>query len=311
MSLTDRQTHFERLLPLLMLFAMSAAAQSQFNYTNDNGQITITKYTGPGGAVIIPETIDGLPVTRIGDSAFYESTVLDAIVIANSVTTIADSAFRFCYSLTNVTIGNGVTNIAYDAFSFCTNLHNIVVPDNVITIGEGAFFSSGLRRAWIGDGVTTIGRLAFALSALKSITFGRGLARIGDSVFMYCPGLEGVCFKGNAPELGAHVFEEIYRTVIYYLPQTTGWGSTFGGRRALLWNPTILTTDATFGVKTGQFGFTISGSSNLVIVVEASADLFNPLWTPLATNTLTGGSLYFSDSHWTDYSTRVYRLRSP
>ena len=272
-----------------MLFAMSAATQSQFNYTNDNGRITITKYTGPGGTVIIPETIDGLPVTRIGDSAFYESTGLDAVVIPNSV-----------------------TNIGYSAFSGCTSLHDIVVPDNVITIEEWAFFSSGLARASIGDGVTTIGRVAFSFcSNMRSITIGSGVTRIGDSAFTYCTSLEGVYFKGNAPELGLYIFEEFDRTIIYYLPQTTGWASTFGGRRAVLWNPRILTTDTTFGVKTGQFGFTISGTSDLVIVVEACADLANPVWTPVGTNTLAGGSSYFSDSHWEDYATRVYRLRAP
>src|SRR5712672_3501673 len=40
-----------------------------FSYTNTNGTITITGYTGPGGNVIIPGTIDGLPVTSIGVSA--------------------------------------------------------------------------------------------------------------------------------------------------------------------------------------------------------------------------------------------------
>src|SRR5262245_50977113 len=135
MRLTDRQTSFERLgfsvrlLPLLMLFAIAAPAQGQFNYTNDNGRITITKYTGPGGTVIIPETIDGLPVTRIGDSAFYEFGGLDAVVIPNSVTSIGDSAFRLCFGLTNVTIGNSVTNIGYGAFSGC-GLHSVVIPDN-------------------------------------------------------------------------------------------------------------------------------------------------------------------------------------
>src|SRR5258705_12436582 len=40
-----------------------------FSYTNTNGTITITGYTGPGGDVVIPGTIDGLPVTSIGDGA--------------------------------------------------------------------------------------------------------------------------------------------------------------------------------------------------------------------------------------------------
>ena len=33
----------------------------------------------------------------------------------------------------------------------------------------------------------------------------------------------------------------------------------------------------------------------MTVVVEASTNLANPTWTPLATNTLTSGSAYFSD----------------
>ena len=50
-----------------------------------------------------------------------------------------------------------------------------------------------------------------------------------------------------------------------------------------------------FGVRAGQFGFTITGASGLVIVVEECADLANPVWSPVGTNTLAGGSSYFSD----------------
>jgi hypothetical protein len=59
------------------------------------------------------------------------------------------------------------------------------------------------------------------------------------------------------------------------------------------------------------FGFTITGSSNLVIVVEACTNLANPIWSPLGTNSLTGGSYYFSDPQWTNYSAHFYRFRSP
>jgi hypothetical protein len=49
----------------------------------------------------------------------------------------------------------------------------------------------------------------------------------------------------------------------------------------------------------------------MTVVVEACTNLANPTWYPLATNTLSGGSAYFSDPQWTDYPTRFYRLRSP
>jgi hypothetical protein len=73
----------------------------------------------------------------------------------------------------------------------------------------------------------------------------------------------------------------------------------------------VLASDASFGVRAGQFGFTITGTSGLVIVVEASADLANSIWSPVGTNTLTGGSSYFSDPQWTNHPARFYRLRSP
>ena len=54
------------LLPLLLLLMLSAGVQAQFNSMVDQGKVTITGYTGPGGAVTIPDTIAGLPV---GDRA--------------------------------------------------------------------------------------------------------------------------------------------------------------------------------------------------------------------------------------------------
>ena len=40
-------------------------------------------------------------------------------------------------------------------------------------------------------------------------------------------------------------------------------------------------------------------------------NLAKPSWTPLATNTLTADSMYFSDPDWTKYAARFYRLRWP
>jgi hypothetical protein len=49
----------------------------------------------------------------------------------------------------------------------------------------------------------------------------------------------------------------------------------------------------------------------MVVVVEACTDLANAVWSPVGTNTLTGGSSYFSDPQWTNYPARLYRLRWP
>jgi hypothetical protein len=295
-----------------ILFSISATAQIPFTYTNDNGHITITKYTGDGGALIIPDTIDGLPVTRIGDSAFYEASgLLSSVIIPNSVTSIGESAFRSCFGLTNVIIGSGVTTIGDSAFA-SSALNRIVVPDNVVTIGNTAFLSSALTTAVIGDGVTTIGQGAFAFcSGLKNITIGQSVTNIGGMAFGYCTSLEGVYFKGDAFQIRSQVFEHFEKTIIYYLAQTKDWGPTFDGRKTVLWNPTVATNDAAFGFKAGQFGFTITGTANVIVVVERSSALSNPFWTPVATNVLVSGSSQFVDSSAMEESNRIYRLRSP
>ena len=66
-----------------------------------------------------------------------------------------------------------------------------------------------------------------------------------------------------------------------------------------------------YRVRTNQFGFNITGSSNLVIVVEGCANLPSASWSSLQSCTLTNGSVYFSDAAWTNYPGRFYRIRSP
>jgi len=112
------------------------------------------------------------------------------------------------------------------------------------------------------------------------------------------------------------VFFQSVNAIVYYLPGTTGWGSRLFGQPTVLWNPQAQTGDGSFGVRTNQFGFDITGSSNLVIVVEACADLANPVWLPASTNMLdriigTNGTSYFSDPQWTNYPGRFYRFHFP
>ena len=141
------------------------------------------------------------------------------------------------------------------------------------------------------------------------MTIGDSVTSIGNAAFKHCASLTGVYFKGNPCSLGARVFEFDYNATVYYLRGTTGWTTlgTFGGLPIVLWNPQA----QNLGVQANEFGFNITGTSDLVIVVEACTDLANPDWSPVGTNTLTGGSSYFSDPQWTNYPARFYRFRSP
>ena len=297
-----------------LLLAGELHAQD-FTYTNTNGTITITGYTGPGGDVAIPAAIDGLPVTGIGDSAFYGLTNLTGITIPASVTNLGDAAFAACVNLAHLAIGKGITTIkggyeqGYDkatwgTFMWCSSLTRLAIPDNVTKIGDGITHLGGALGAFYG------------CSGLTNVTIGKGLAYLGAGAFNYCNNLAGVYFQGNAPTLGIDYFgEDSFHpdelVTLYYLPGTTGWSSTYAGRPTKLWNPQAQTTDGSFGVRQNQFGFDIAGTPEIPVVIEASAALAPASWIPLQTCTLTNGLLYFSDPEWTNYSKRFYRIRSP
>ena len=159
------------LLPLLLLSTLPLSAQAQFNYVTNDGTITITGYTGPGGDVTIPDTINGLAVTIIGDFAFTGRS-LTSVTIPDSVTVIGEQAFNTCRSLTNVTMGNGLTNIGLQAFAACTSLRNVAIPDSLVSIGDGAFLDCrSLTSAEIPKSVTIIQEYAFGgCNGLTNIT---------------------------------------------------------------------------------------------------------------------------------------------
>ena len=359
---------------ILLASPLTATAQQfgDFTYTSDGSAITITGYTGPGGAVVIPDTINGLPVTHIGTSAFASCISLASVTIPKSVTSIGDFALYFCSSLASVTISDSVTHIGASAFAFCTSLTNVTIPNSVTNIWDSAFISctrlsaitvdvlnsvyssvdgvlfnksqtllieypggkagsytipnsvtsiadraflycSSLAHVTIPNSVIGIGWFAFdSCTGLTSVTIPNSVTSIGYQAFGYCTNLTGVYFQGNPPAFfGISVFDGADNATVYYMPETTGWGATFGGRPAVLWNPLVQTGDASFGVRTNRFGFTITGTANIPLVVEASATLVNPSWVALQSFNLTNGAFYFTDPNWTNYPARIYRIRSP
>ena len=76
----------------LTTLSSTLAQEGPFTYTNGNGAVTITGYTGTTAHVEIPSIIDHLPVTAIGVWAFSECTDLTEVVIPDSVTTIGNWA---------------------------------------------------------------------------------------------------------------------------------------------------------------------------------------------------------------------------
>ncbi len=139
------------------------------------------------------------------------------------------------------------------------------------------------------------------------------VTNIGQGAVTDCTNLADVYFLGDAPAADSTVFQGDPHAPAYYLPNTTGWSefSTNTGLPAVLWNPVIQADVTYFGIRINQFGFNITGTSNIPVVIEACANLANPNWIPLQTNTIANGSIYFSDPQWMNCASRNYRITAP
>lgn len=152
-----------------------AAADSELSYGDfcykiSGTELIITKYKGNDSYVVVPDEINGKPVTIIGERAFAGNETLEYISLPNKLEKVLAGSFYDCTNLQTIVLPNSVKKIGglfytssnyYDAdiyhdqntFSFCTSLNEFVMGDNVDYIGRATF-----------ERDTTLGKISFSPS---------------------------------------------------------------------------------------------------------------------------------------------------
>ncbi len=148
---------------------------SDFAYTTENGEVTITDYTGTREHVLIPSEIGGFPVTALADKAFYEKHVT-TVVVPDSVTEIGDLCFSGDNYLVSLTLPDGLAELSYGALESCYSLLDFDLPKGLKTIGEGALQAIFyLTHLTIPAGVTDIEQMNFLMMhGLEEVSVAEG-----------------------------------------------------------------------------------------------------------------------------------------
>ena len=290
-------------LAIIVLVLLTACSTDEINgfdpitvdgfrlHPDRHGGFVIIGYTGPGGALVIPEEINGSPVTTIGAAAF-SSRALTSVVIPNSVTRIGDLAFNN-NRLTSVIIPYRVTFIGERAFSN-NQLTSVNIPDKVSSIGNLAFYRNlDLNEITVGrnnrhytsiDGVlfnfnktrlilfpparddqyviphsvTKIEDMAFAFSRLTSISIGHRVASIGDGTFAQGH-LTSVYIPNSVNSIGDGAFAR-GRLISVYIPNSVTTIGDFAFRHNRL--TSVIIPDRVTSIGTEVFA-----SNHLISVV--------------------------------------------
>lgn len=203
---------------------------AEFDYEINNSEVAITGCEPNSFTeIVIPQTIEGYPVTEISGNAFAHCSQITRVVVPEGVTKIGYSAFTHCSrlaeitlpeslvnieasafytcgSLDNVVIPDGVTEIAEYTFYDCQNLKNITLPKNLKSIGKSAFSGSGLETVEIPQSVTFIDSGAFIATGLKKVIIPEGITAIHSSTFKGCKNLVEVIIPDSVVSIGSDAF---------------------------------------------------------------------------------------------------------
>ena len=201
-----------------------STAGLEFELNIDEKSYTVTGIGTCTATDIVIDNHKGLPVTSIGENAFYNCDRIKNITISNNVTSIGKAAFYGCTALTAITIPNGVTDIGERAFFSCLGLTSITVPDDVTSIGAYAFFATAYyndESNWEND-VLYIGD--YLIEAKETISgsyvIKDGTKIIADSAFSYCSYLTGITIPEGITSVGSQAFHNCKKLANITLPDT-------------------------------------------------------------------------------------------
>ena len=223
--------------------AVTTGTLDHLTYSVENEEVTITGCDNAvSGEITVPDTIEGYPVTKVGDSAFAGCAALTRVTLPDTVREIGNSAFSQCKALVAVDLPTSLESLGSGAFYECTSMTEFKIPKNYsqftprltypapilayeveegspyyCTDENGVVFSKdmttlvayprGREGAYeIPNGVVTIGASAFSASNITSVSFPDTTTTILNGSFSSCYYLSDVDFTDNISFIGELCF---------------------------------------------------------------------------------------------------------
>ena len=174
------------------------------------------------GDLVIPETIDGKPVTHIREYAFSKCSSLTSITIPDSVISLGTNAFSRCTNLTSITIGSSVTTIGEAAFHKCSSLTSVSLPSSVTNIGGVAFIDctslTAIEAVKGHPQFTSINGVLFSKDQTDLYIYPKGkkaadytipnhVTKIATGAFFQCSNLTGIAIPESVTSIGEWAFD--------------------------------------------------------------------------------------------------------
>ena len=198
-----------------------AETTRDFNYTVENGAVTINGPKTGREYVYIPDYIDGFPVTKIADYAFsgYGQRVAHMrLRLPLTLKEIGAYAFYECSSLEKLELPDGLEKIGSYAFGRCLSLSCVDIPDSVTSLATYAFYYvRGPRYVRFGGGVKSVpGYVNYMGVSNRCFIFNEGVKTISSGISSIAKLVERVYVPRSVTTISTSFIGNMLGTVRMY-----------------------------------------------------------------------------------------------
>jgi hypothetical protein len=164
----------------LTLGSDTMPVSGDYTYTISGTNAIITAYSGVGGDIVIPSSLDGYIVTTIDTMAFYGNNSLTSVILPNTVTRLNDNDYAWCQNCASITLSDNLTYIDKSQFYGWSALTSIVIPAGVTYLGNWVFASCSALESitFLSTSTPTLGGLSWLLGVPTTV---RGHAHTASS----------------------------------------------------------------------------------------------------------------------------------
>lgn len=152
----------------------------------------------------------GMKIVSIGEEAFMNCKKLEGFssIFLKSVLFIGRGAFSGMDKLKEIELPEGLLEISAFCFGCDESLANVSIPSSVTTIGEGAFFCSGLTEIKLPDSVMNLGDFVFSTcKKLKKVQLPKHIKQIPQRTFASCKSLPYIDIPAGVKVIESLAFE--------------------------------------------------------------------------------------------------------
>ena len=186
-----------------------------FEYTEENGEIALTKFKGGVTDVIIPANINGVAVTKLADGIFKNNTKITSVTFDGSFENYDAKLFQGCTSLRSLVISGVYDKQLY--YLFGDSINDIPESFAEITFAENSNYVDGtmfknevanhIVTYVIPDGTTEIKDLQFSdYGCMQAVSIPDSVTSIGNSAFTSCINLRNITIPDSVTSIGSHAF---------------------------------------------------------------------------------------------------------